>query len=49
MDVALRRLADMHDPDGESALMIEDFAEFAAAREKTDAGIAHWAGKIDDA
>lgn len=33
----------------ESAQMIEDFAELAAARHKADSDIARWAGKVDEA
>ena len=33
----------------ESARMIEDFSELAAAREDADAAIARWAGKVDEA
>ena len=36
-------------PIKQSAQMIGDFAELAAAREAADAGIAGWAGKVDDA
>jgi len=36
-------------PIKESAQMIEDFAELAAAREAADAGIGRWAGNVDEA
>lgn len=35
-------------PIKQSAQMIEDFSELAAAREQADAGISRWAHKIDD-
>ncbi len=36
-------------PIKQSSRMIEDFAELQAAREESDAGIARWAAKVDDA
>jgi uncharacterized damage-inducible protein DinB len=36
-------------PIKQSAQMIEDFAELAAAREAADAGIGRWADTVDDA
>jgi uncharacterized damage-inducible protein DinB len=36
-------------PIKESARMIEDFAGLSAEREKADADISRWAGKVDDA
>jgi uncharacterized damage-inducible protein DinB len=36
-------------PIKQSAQMIADFSELAAARERADAAIARWAEKVDDA